>query len=324
MRRLLAVGFVVFAVVVYNATLAGACVHPDGPYVESLKAARGAPGTTVVISGDRWDAAPVTFHWASASGAELGTATGPGFSTSITIPADAARGQVFYVYAIQGENNRATPFEVTAASNSTTGTDSSPAGSSEGSTSGGSNTAGTNNSGTSSGSTSGGTGQTSSAASSANESSGTAQGTGARSTSQSGGLPTPAATAEKTPATASAAATGTKEGRLSPSGNAAAAPSTSPRTGRVAPDSNGASGSEGAAAASLPSLRSASGKLISGYVSGPSANRIPSLMSLDGTSPGTPPLAVGLMLATGSLIAIFAGFAVAEAGRRRLAVGPVR
>lgn len=99
-----------FAMVLGGASLAFAC---GGQATISLSSSSGSAGSNIGISGALFTAeGPVSIHWGGASGPVVATATGPSFSVSGTVPANAAPG-VHYVVATSGSFQASKAFRVT-------------------------------------------------------------------------------------------------------------------------------------------------------------------------------------------------------------------
>src|SRR6476469_4774400 len=72
------------ACAVLAAGLAWACT-PQAQFTR-FSPASGGPGTQVTVTGDNFSDVTVTIHWGSASGPVIGTAQGPTFTTTVTVP----------------------------------------------------------------------------------------------------------------------------------------------------------------------------------------------------------------------------------------------
>lgn len=101
----------IVAVVLGGASLAFAC---GGQATIGVSSSSGTAGSTINISGALFLAdTPVNVYWNSVGGTLLGTATGPNFSLSATVPANAGVG-VHYVVGSAGTFQASTAFRVTA------------------------------------------------------------------------------------------------------------------------------------------------------------------------------------------------------------------
>lgn len=98
MRRLVALASVAALIpAVVVAGLAWACT-PQAEFTQ-FSPSSGGPGTVVTIAGRNFVAnQPITIHWGSASGPVIGTAQGPEFSTTVTVP--QAPGDVYAIVAV--------------------------------------------------------------------------------------------------------------------------------------------------------------------------------------------------------------------------------
>jgi hypothetical protein len=98
MRRLVALASVAALIPVFVAAgLAWACT-PQAEFTQ-FSPSSGGPGTVVAIAGRNFVAnQPITIHWGSASGPVIGTAQGPEFSTTVTVP--QAPGDVYAIVAV--------------------------------------------------------------------------------------------------------------------------------------------------------------------------------------------------------------------------------
>ena len=101
----------IVAVVLGGASFAFAC---GGQATIGVSSSSGTAGSTITISGALFLAdTPVNVYWNSVGGTLLGTATGPNFSLSATVPANAGVG-VHYVVGTAGTFQASTAFRVTA------------------------------------------------------------------------------------------------------------------------------------------------------------------------------------------------------------------
>ncbi|HUP71173.1 MAG TPA: hypothetical protein VM142_15375 [Acidimicrobiales bacterium] len=313
------------AVVLTGGSFAWACSQQPRASMEGGRTS-GPVGALVGVTGSDFGAGPVEVRWNSMTGFKLGDATGPSFSVSVRIP--QAPVGVHYIVATQtlGSASSSVAFEVTEAPQSTAPT---------------------------SGTTSQ-TGRTSTAASGADEESGatgsTATGstgtgtgsTGSSSTGSTGTGSTDSGRIESSPAAVTnAPPVETKAGEAKESGAVApvAAPTNSgvtaaqPATARAASANPAAlttasgqvvfGGSEAEApSVAEPGVVSAAAGTVSGDTwSGFASATKPSLMLDSDTaaapnSQGSVP-ALGVALLGSGLVAMFAGFAMAELRRKR-------
>lgn len=101
----------VVAVVLGGASFAFAC---GGQATIGLSSSSGTAGSTISISGTLFLAdTPVNVYWDRVGGTLLGTGTGPNFSLSATVPANAGVG-VHYVVGTAGTFQASAAFRVTA------------------------------------------------------------------------------------------------------------------------------------------------------------------------------------------------------------------
>lgn len=322
-RRIASGGATACAVALAGASVVWACASIQPKLTGNPSS--GPAGTTLTAVGHDFAPGPVQLRWDSPSGLLLGEPTGPRFSIPITVPRNASVG-VHHIVAVPTTGNRATlPFEVTPQSSTNTSTN---------------------------GST--GTNATTAAAAedeeqattpSAGQSTGTAERstTGSGSTAPSGGSNTgaPSPTGSSDPSAQPATSPAPAANRPQPSQGAVAtaAPagtSAAPRPGNVAAgvperqapaQAPGAAvttasgqavfgGSAAPAAPATPSAATVSGDTWSGFAGAAK----PSLLSRDLTDPASgngPALGVGAAVLSGGLVALFAGFAVAEVARKR-------
>lgn len=345
-KRLLA-GIGAFAVTLAGASFAWACsAQPVVVFGGASGSASGPAGSPVTVRGEQWDAAPVEIRWNSIAGEELrlpngqvARPTGPSFSVTIRIPADARTG-VHTVYFVQKERDTATnnveqesvtgtarlPFEVTpgqpgdvtysdAEDNRTYRTSTATSGG-DGSTGGRQATAGASGGdyqmatgpGERSGSTAGGEAPASPSAP-AGESFGNLAPAAARPASGSEVSAVPAAVPQQR--LAPTAAPGGVGVATSPSGQAVFG-SSLPASSTAAPTASGAPGDD-----RQVSPRSATGDVWGGFDSGASLEAGLSDSTAGSSRPGsTLALSVGLLGA--GLGIMFAGFGVAEVRRQRV------
>jgi hypothetical protein len=85
----------VLALVAAGAALAWACTPQAYIYVAPSSA---GPGEKVTVTGRGFVSGPVQIHWNRADGPVIGSATGPNFSTTATVP--TAPAGVYYIHAV--------------------------------------------------------------------------------------------------------------------------------------------------------------------------------------------------------------------------------
>lgn len=303
-RAVVAAGFAAGAMVLAAASFAWACeagIFSGTPAITADPASVTVGTTQVRVSGQGWtNGQQVALRWNSKSGSQVGSALPGGangeFNTSATVPAVAA-GDDYQIFAVQEGTGKVygLPFRVTP--QASTATPEQP--------------------GTGGGTTTNrvavadpsepvsATAVTQTAPSSAGSA-----GTGGR---EAPGVVAndPVRVSEPIPATddrAPAAAVNR------PSLLQEAAPAALSAADREA---SAAAETTTAVEETAPSVRTASGDLWSGF--SPAAGRSgPGLTSLPSTSSGSSDLAVGLGLLSAGLVALFAGFGVAELNRRRV------
>lgn len=116
-RQVITAVVMVAGLLVGGATLAWACTAQA---TIQLSPRWGEPGSTVVVDGRSFvDGGPVSIRWDSPSGPQLATATGPSFSTAVTVP-DVDAG-VYYVVAVGYETDGETVAGQTSAAFEVTG-----------------------------------------------------------------------------------------------------------------------------------------------------------------------------------------------------------
>ncbi|HUP71333.1 MAG TPA: hypothetical protein VM142_16185 [Acidimicrobiales bacterium] len=296
------------AVAAGAASVAFGCASVTSPYLNALEPNRGAVPASVVVSGGNWVANQnVNLVWAP-TGESIGSAQTSGngsFSTRVTIPASAETGKdyVHYVRATQGATTGNTPFGVDSPAEDKEFSVPAPAPVTYASTSGGDPNRKTN--------------QTP-----AEETR-----TAPAPTGGSGGIPSRPAEADSTPVgDTGAPATVTNAEGAAPARTAAPTrqQSPNPATARAAAPSSPLVPSAPSVAAApvteeeaTAAARSASGDLWSGFAQGPATVGAPSLTALPTTTSGTSPLAIGMGVLSAGLVALFAGFGVADMRRRR-------
>ncbi len=96
------------AIVLSAAALAWACT-PQAAI--SAAPGSGPSGTRVTITGTSFTPGAVRIHWGSSTGPVIGAATGPEFTTTVTIP--QSRADVYYIRAVGPEGSGSASFEVT-------------------------------------------------------------------------------------------------------------------------------------------------------------------------------------------------------------------
>lgn len=291
------------------ASVAWACTQQA--YIGSISPGSGPSGSRATVSGSRFNPGPVQIRWNSTDGAVLATGSGPDFSVAVTIP--NATPDTYSVVAVQREGNvvlgkASVTFTVTPADTAMSG----GYNSSEGGTA-------TDDGQAASGSTS----RSSSGSQAASGGSDTAAGSitsgngGAAFPSESqapgAGAPTPSA-ASSAQSAASGAAKAAQSGAVpirSPLAGSTAAPGDRDQTPVPA------TAATVQATAASPSPRSATADLWGGFA-GSEPTRSVGLDAPASGSGSTSPLALGAGLLSGGLVALLAGFGVAENRRRRV------
>lgn len=281
-----------------------------GPNGGSALSPQSGPSTTPVrVDGRDFNAGPVEVRWNSAGGTELASPRpqGPSFSVTIVIP-EASQG-THYVVAFQRDTAgnidviARAPFQVTAAGTAPGYASSGSASGATGSDAGGSTSASTE-------------GDTAGAPSASAQPATGAQRLGSAPRSESPAAPAPAVTeVEPQPG----------QVRSTPTANAAAPSRTAAPTGAATPARDGAATAApaapvavGAPADEAPSQRSVSSDLWSGFADG--SSRSVGLTDTPRSSGSVPAPVVGAGVLAAGLVALFAGFGVTEARRRRVAV----
>lgn len=326
-RAFVAGGFAACAMLVTAASVAWACeagIFSGTPAITANPSSVTVGTTEVQVSGRSWtNRELVVFRWGSENGAQIGSALPGGtngeFTTSVTIPQVAA-GDSYSILAIQNGGKRyGLPFRVTAPASS--GNTDQPPTESQNTTNSVSvadpEPAPSNEPSPSSASAPSGTARTPVAAAPppVTSTSGRAPATLGSEPGRAGGPvpavvePTVASPTGRTPAAVQGAG-------LLPD------PAPAPLAGAVEQRASGTTDGTGIASGAVdpvPSPRTASGDLWSGFsqATGPSG---PSLNSLPAASGGSSDLAIGLGLLSAGLVALFAGFGVAEVNRRRVPV----
>lgn len=310
-RRAMTVGFAGLAGVVGAASVAWGCASVTSPYLDALQPNRGAVPASVVVTGGNWVAgqnlnlvwAPTGQHLTSVKPSGNGS-----FSARVEIPASAERGKdyVDYVRAVQGTAYANTPFGVDSPEQEGAPTVHEPERVTSMSTSGGSGTP-----------SSGGTAEP------AQQSSGQPQPSGsggipakpAETTADAGSAaPAPSAQKAASPAPARTTAPVATGSRVREGSTATANAGTASAFAPAAPERSESSPDTAQAQAARGSL----GDLWTG-VEGAPATPGHSLLNLPADNGSAPSglLGVGGVLAV-SLVALSAGFGVAEVRRRRV------
>ncbi|HUP70165.1 MAG TPA: hypothetical protein VM142_10170 [Acidimicrobiales bacterium] len=307
------------------ASMAWACTTQA--YVGRIDPGSGAPGSRATVTASQFNPGPVEIRWNGTGGRLLATANGPDFSVEITIP--PATPNTYSVVAVQRSGSvilgkAAVPFEVTPASAAESG------GYQSGSSGDTSSTGQTASARTAGGS--GSTGTSGSDAGTAPASSGTVGNGGAAFPGEPGGNGSAAVPGEPDSVGAPAAASGATGRRADAVPAAASSAVASSRGANAAsvPAASGLSAPQPDSPSAAPvrdddripvSKATAAGDLWSGF-DGSAATVGPSLVDAPGSNPGVSPQAVAGLFSAAlvALFALFAGFALAEAGRRRAAV----
>lgn len=288
MRRRSVVSLAVFAVVALvlgGAALAWACGAQAGIKNSPNTGMSGNPqtgkgGTTFTVSGTNFREGPVEVHWNSVSGPLLGTATGPSFSISVTVPAGQAEGTYYVVAFQENVGSPSDPFTVTGVAQA----------SSSSSSSSGGDSAGTG-------------GKTSSKASGAD--------------GKSSPSPSRSNEGSKSPSTSTSPSTGAAPVVTTATGTDVFAPSVAPATtGRRADKAKDAP--RGKAEAPKADERATSAERYFDGLESPAVLPSPFDSSV-ASAPSTPWLSIGAGLLGAGLVAMFMGVLVAEVRRRRAA-----
>lgn len=293
----------------------------------------GPAGSGVTLEGTGWREGSVEVRWNSAAGELLARpAAGPdgSFSVAVTIPGQAKPG-VYTIYFVQPAPTRDVSQQVARASYEVTPSDSSSPAPNGGGSGGApahqnsSSTSGTESQSSSGGgrsdaSTSGGR-STSGSGSSAPSEGGTHSFAGPPPRSAPGSQPEPVGQPADQPAgrvTTAAPATD-RSGAVATSGGQAVF-AGSLATTSAQPATPPAPGDERVVAG--PAATSVSGDLYSGFASGGDASLLPDFDATPAAG-GPAPAALGVGLLGLSLVALFGGFAAAEARRRKAVVSRV-
>lgn len=315
-RGVIKAGVGSLAVVAGAASVAWGCASVTSPYLNALEPNRGEVPASVVVSGGNWvPNQNLNLVWAK-TGQSLGSAQTSGngsFSARVTIPAEAEIGKdyVDYVRAVQGTTVGNTPFGVDSPAEDTAFTVPPPAPVTHKSVSGGDPNRTTQTTAVEEKSTTpapaGGSGGIPSRP---------AQGDGTTTADAAG----PATVANADGSTSPVPARTTAAAGAQRSKPAAAVPSsplnpTSLNNTGVTP----APATEEEEAAAVDA-RTASPDLWSGFATGPGTIGSPSLTTLPTTTDGTSSLAIAMGVLSGGLVALFAGFGVADLRRRRVTV----
>lgn len=292
------------------ASMAWACTTQA--YVGRIDPGSGAPGSRATVTASQFNPGPVEIRWNGTGGRLLATANGPDFSVEITIP--PATPNTYSVVAVQRSGTvilgkAAVQFEVTPPRAAESG------GYQSGSSDETSSTGQTASARTAGGS--GSTGTSGSDAGTAPASSGTLGNGGAAFPGEPGSVGAPAAASGATGQPADAVPAAAPAAVASSRGiSAAPAPAAS---GPSAPQPDSPSAATARDDDRIPvSKASATGDLWSGFA-GSAATVGPSLADAPASNTGVSPQAVAGLFSA-ALVALFAGFALAEAGRRRAAV----
>jgi hypothetical protein len=261
----------------------------------------------VTVEGRDWQEAPVGINWNSTTGAPMGEADGPSFTTDVKIPANAEPG-VYTIYFVQDQLVARTSFEVTPAEPS--------AGSGGGSDDDG-------RSGQTSASTSGSGEQSSPSGGRTTGSTSGGGGGGGSATPGAGGAQTfanpsrgndPAVSEPANSPAPPQSPAATRPGALAGSGGQAVFAGS---MGIASPASEASPTPPVDQQPATMSSRAVSSDLYSGFKTSDEASLLPDVAD---SGPATAPFGnAGLIAAifTLSLVALFGGFAVAELRRRR-------
>lgn len=295
-KRASFVGFSVAAVVIVASSVAWACSPAARIDCAGATASEGAVGDPVMINGcSFYNDQPVEVRWDSKTGPLLGKATGPEFSLRVNVPASATVGGHMFVVVFRYSDAEGADvrrelkhaFTVTSAG-VTTGQSRDPV--TSGSGSGGEPADATPTAAPVSpptGSTSAVVGESSSTT----------------------GAATAIPAAQAVPASAKPAAVRTPSGRVVFGGSTPSVASPGPAAAQPV-----AAVSDDEVSPQVPA-RTAAGDLWSGFLSGSMTDRAIGLEA--GTSTGSDSSAAVAVLLGAGLLALFAGFAAAEMGRRR-------
>lgn len=302
------------ALVIAATSFAWACTTQA--WLGSIAPGSGPAGTRATVTGTRFAPGPVEIRWNTNGGPLLATATGPDFDVAVTIP--SASPDVYSVIAISRQGNTvlgqaSTAFEVTATPSER----------------GGYSSAGPEGDGATGGAGTTASGSTSARGSVAGGAPG-AMSDPATSTEQGDGAFPAEATADGQPATGRAGAVPAGSAVAAPtgtSGRSAAVDSAVTRGGASADGTRGSATGSGPMVAGAddtqrdagPSARTVWGDPASGFEAG-GAQRGVSLLDHQGSQGGPSPIALGATALSVGLVALFSGFALAEARRRRVVV----
>lgn len=291
------------------ASMAWACTTQA--YVGRIDPGSGAPGSRATVTASQFNPGPVEIRWNGTGGRLLATANGPDFSVEITIP--SASPNTYSVVAVQRSGSvilgkAAVQFEVTPARAAESG------GYQSGSSGDTSSTGQAASARTAGGS--GSTGTSGSDAGTAPASPGTLGNGGAAFPGEPGSVGAPAAASAATGQPADAVPAAPSAVASSRGVSAAPVPAAS---GPSAPQPDSPSAAPARDDDRVPvSKASATGDLWSGFAGG-AATVGPSLADAPASNTGVSPQAVAGLFSA-ALVALFAGFALAEAGRRRAVV----
>lgn len=321
MRRVVATGVVgALACAVMAAGLAWACT-PQAQFTR-FSPASGAPGTQVTVTGDNFSDVAVTIHWGSASGPVIGTAQGPTFTTTVTVP--QAPGDVYAIVAVAigpttltsgqavGSFTMVQPAQPASGSTSASTSGATPSGqAATPNPQSGGRTSATANGAPATATQRGKTAATVSGATSSRPSFPQRRPVASRSTNPQTVTPAAPATAASTPAQAATRSQGT------------ASASTGSNRGRAQSAQASAPATFGAPSAGAATESSATGDMWTGF---DPARSGASAQSAGATAPqGDPassPATLGIVLLALGLLGLAGGAAVAEARRRRGARTP--
>lgn len=304
------------ALVIAATSFAWACTNQA--WLGSIDPGSGAAGTRATVTGERFAPGPVEIRWNTTGGPLLATATGPDFSVAVTIP--SATPDVYSVIAISKQGNTvlgqaSTAFELTATTTERGGYSS---GGSEGD--GATGSAGTTASGSASARPSANGGAPGGASDPATSSE---QGDAAFPAEQGSADAQPVAgRASAVPAGSAGAAPAGSRGRPAAVDSAATrggAPADAARSSATASGPVAAGADDTQRDAAGPSARTVWGDPASGFEAGRTQRGV-SLLDHQGAPGGPSPVALGATALSVALVALFSGFAVAEARRRRVVV----
>lgn len=330
-RRLVSCALALMVVALGGASVAWACSAQPHAGIGGGQTS-GPVGTQVTVTGRDFDPGPVQVRWNSKSGQLLGEGQGPTFSVPITIP--QAPAGVHYIVAVQplGGATASLAFEVTAPARTTTNSTTNNSGTTSASASGAEEETTTNSSST----------QTTAANNSKATTSETDPNPAGNSTNQSTANTSPARSSDEQPnsqvAASPAASPASSPGPAGAAPVAAVSPATSQTRSASAnpavvttPAGQAVFGGSSAtpvvppAEADKASAATVSGDTWSGFASGakPSLLSGEFITSNPGSGSGSG-LGIGVGLIGAGLVALFAGFAVAESSRKRAFAGTQR